>query len=97
MSASLPKTSYFKMVDVWLLFCIAIIFITIIFHAVIDYALQYELSPTRSATVKPLGNNDYAEPPKSDTFIYMLIMASRIIVLASFILFNIIYWSYILI
>ncbi|KAK8752214.1 hypothetical protein OTU49_012524, partial [Cherax quadricarinatus] len=27
-SASLPKTSYFKMVDVWLLFCIAITFLT---------------------------------------------------------------------
>ncbi|KAF2345820.1 Neurotransmitter-gated ion-channel transmembrane domain, partial [Trinorchestia longiramus] len=37
-SSSLPKTSYFKMVDVWLLFCIGMIFIIIIFHAIIDRA-----------------------------------------------------------
>lgn len=40
-SASLPKTSYFKMVDIWLLFCIILIFFIIIFHAIIDLHVDY--------------------------------------------------------
>ncbi|MPC11863.1 Glycine receptor subunit alpha-4 [Portunus trituberculatus] len=40
-SASLPKTSYFKMVDIWLLFCIIIIFFIIIFHTIIDLHVDY--------------------------------------------------------
>ncbi|XP_069159991.1 LOW QUALITY PROTEIN: uncharacterized protein [Procambarus clarkii] len=35
-SASLPKTSYFKMVDVWLLSSIFFIFIIIVIHTIID-------------------------------------------------------------
>lgn len=40
-SASLPKTSYFKMVDIWLLFCIVLIFFIILFHTVIDLHVDY--------------------------------------------------------
>lgn len=40
-SASLPKTSYFKMVDIWLLFCIFVIFFIIIFHTIIDLHVDY--------------------------------------------------------
>lgn len=40
-SASLPKTSYFKMVDIWLLFCILLIFLIIIFHTIIDLHVDY--------------------------------------------------------
>ncbi|XP_047478007.1 glycine receptor subunit beta-like [Penaeus chinensis] len=32
----LPKTSYFKMVDIWLLFCIILTFVIIIWHTVLD-------------------------------------------------------------
>ncbi|KAF2364671.1 Neurotransmitter-gated ion-channel transmembrane domain [Trinorchestia longiramus] len=39
-SSSLPKTSYFKMVDIWLLFCIGVIFLIIICHALIDAILS---------------------------------------------------------
>ena len=35
-AASLPKTSYFKRIDIWLLFCIFSTFLTIIFHILID-------------------------------------------------------------
>lgn len=31
-SETLPKTSYFKMVDIWLFFCIVIIFMVILIH-----------------------------------------------------------------
>ena len=41
-SASLPKTSYFKMVDIWLLFCIMLIFVIILFHTVIDLNIIYK-------------------------------------------------------
>ncbi|KAG7166403.1 Glycine receptor subunit alphaZ1-like [Homarus americanus] len=40
-STSLPKTSYFKMVDIWLLFCIVLIFFIIIFHTIIDFHVDY--------------------------------------------------------
>ncbi|KAK3883306.1 hypothetical protein Pcinc_012343 [Petrolisthes cinctipes] len=43
-STSLPKTSYFKMVDVWLLFCISLIFFVIVFHVIIDMATEGKLS-----------------------------------------------------
>ncbi|KAK4314330.1 hypothetical protein Pmani_014362 [Petrolisthes manimaculis] len=39
-SSSLPKTAYFKMVDVWLIFCIGITFLTIIFHLVVDIVVN---------------------------------------------------------
>nr|XP_045624218.1 uncharacterized protein LOC123774134 [Procambarus clarkii] len=38
-SNSLPNTSYFKMVDIWLLFCVGITFLVIIFHILIDNRL----------------------------------------------------------
>ncbi|XP_042235290.1 uncharacterized protein LOC121874999 [Homarus americanus] len=41
-STSLPKTSYFKMVDIWLLFCIVLIFLIIIWHTVIDLHVEYK-------------------------------------------------------
>ncbi|KAF2363479.1 Neurotransmitter-gated ion-channel transmembrane domain [Trinorchestia longiramus] len=44
-SSSLPKTSYFKMVDIWLLFCIGVIFLIIIFHALVDASLSYSDTP----------------------------------------------------
>ena len=47
-SASLPKTSYFKMVDIWLLFCILVIFIIIIFHTLIDFQVDYGDFPAAS-------------------------------------------------
>lgn len=35
-AAALPNTSYFKMVDVWLLFCIFATFLVIVFHVLVD-------------------------------------------------------------
>lgn len=40
MAASLPKTSYFKLVDIWLLFCIFSTFLIIVFHILIDVLLH---------------------------------------------------------
>ncbi|XP_071539015.1 uncharacterized protein [Panulirus ornatus] len=50
-SSSLPQTSYFKMVDIWLLFCVGITFLVIIFHILIDNRLFSQSNQTK---VKPL-------------------------------------------
>ncbi|XP_064079627.1 LOW QUALITY PROTEIN: uncharacterized protein LOC135196740 [Macrobrachium nipponense] len=102
-SESLPKTSYFKMVDVWLLFCIGITFLIIIFHAIIDNAIHKrpskeggETSASSKVAWKPILS-------KSKAFCVMgtrdnagerLVKYSKIIVLISFIFFNIVYWGY---
>ncbi|XP_076061383.1 uncharacterized protein LOC143037151 [Oratosquilla oratoria] len=49
-SDSLPKTSYFKMVDVWLLFCIISTFLVIIFHIIIDLIYFKSVSSSSSTT-----------------------------------------------
>ncbi|KAG7169454.1 Gamma-aminobutyric acid receptor subunit beta-1-like 2 [Homarus americanus] len=54
-SSSLPKTSYFKMVDIWLLFCVGITFLVIIFHILIDNRL---FSQAKKTQVKPFGKSD---------------------------------------
>ncbi|KAK7081121.1 hypothetical protein SK128_027947 [Halocaridina rubra] len=41
-SSTLPMTSYFKMVDIWLLFCVMVTFLVIIFHMLIDNRLFKE-------------------------------------------------------
>ncbi|KAK4315441.1 hypothetical protein Pmani_013358 [Petrolisthes manimaculis] len=54
-STSLPKTSYFKMVDVWLLFSISLIFFVILFHVLIDLARDGKLSTSSSSSNKGSG------------------------------------------
>ncbi len=36
-SASLPKTSYMKMIDVWMIFCFLLPFVVVILHTVVEY------------------------------------------------------------
>ncbi|XP_071548102.1 uncharacterized protein [Panulirus ornatus] len=42
-SNSLPKTSYFKLVDVWLFFAIVMIFVVVLLQTLIDFSLQMML------------------------------------------------------
>ncbi|KAK3850714.1 hypothetical protein Pcinc_042595 [Petrolisthes cinctipes] len=51
-SSSLPKTSYFKMVDIWLLFCVGITFLVIIFHVLIDNRFVTEMATNSQSKVK---------------------------------------------
>lgn len=37
---NLPKTSYYKMIDYWLIFCLNILIVTFTFHTAIGYALE---------------------------------------------------------
>ncbi|KAG7162460.1 Glycine receptor subunit alpha-4-like 4, partial [Homarus americanus] len=107
-SASLPKTSYFKMVDVWLLFCIIIGFIIIIFHTIIDYSLKKHHSGDRvspfPAPVKglhiPITDRHVTQTSINAFLKYLgfgksiegLIVISRLNILAIFTFFNLIYW-----
>ncbi|XP_076046337.1 uncharacterized protein LOC143028315 [Oratosquilla oratoria] len=98
-STSLPKTSYFKMVDIWLLFCIAIIFIIIVFHAIIDIKVNEEaFFPSVPVKVNPMTNPDplfgAVLPEKSQT--QKLVLFARSFMLTVFVVFNVIYWGYIL-
>ena len=36
----MPKTSYYKMIDYWLIFCLNILIVTFTFHTAIGYALE---------------------------------------------------------
>lgn len=108
-SSSLPKTSYFKMVDVWLLFCIVISFLIIIFHAIIDNSLDDSIpgvvsSPLPVLTkVKPVTESPLVVSSplplrsykKVNNITQGFILIARYTVIVLFILFNLIYWSYI--
>lgn len=59
-SSSLPKTSYFKMVDIWLLFCIIVIFFIIIFHTIIDLHVDYGEMSNKDSTSSKSAWNDLA-------------------------------------
>ncbi|XP_068220335.1 uncharacterized protein [Palaemon carinicauda] len=43
-SNSLPKTSYFKLVDIWLFFAIVMIFIVVLLQTLIDFSAQGDFS-----------------------------------------------------
>ena len=62
---SMPRTAYVKMIDIWLLFCLTIPLLEIIFHAILDkYRYELELEEeellgisklSRSLTLAPGG------------------------------------------
>ncbi|KAG0726719.1 Gamma-aminobutyric acid receptor subunit rho-3 [Chionoecetes opilio] len=67
-SSSLPKTSYFKMVDVWLLSSIFFIFIIIVLHTIIDRVREWEPTAQVDASGTPprkLGETTPASSEKS--------------------------------
>ncbi|XP_068226308.1 uncharacterized protein [Palaemon carinicauda] len=53
-SSSLPQTSYFKMVDIWLLFCVMMTFLVIIFHILIDKRYSQD---TRVKSIVPFSDD----------------------------------------
>ncbi|XP_071542888.1 uncharacterized protein [Panulirus ornatus] len=106
-SASLPKTSYFKMVDVWLLFCIVMSFLIIIFHAIIDNSLGDAIpglapssfpAPVQVLPLSPGSSSstkNYQSHARINSFTRRLINISRLSLMVLVFLFNLIYWSYI--
>ena len=110
MSASLPKTSYFKMVDLWLIFCISITFITIIFHVVVDNVMHGEPSPggstvwVNSVAKSKLGpvvpghmaTAGTPSVPGREVLGKRVVIATKVMVPVGFIIFNSCYWCYIM-
>ncbi|XP_071530537.1 uncharacterized protein [Panulirus ornatus] len=107
-SESLPKTSYFKMVDVWLLFCIVMSFLIIIFHVIIDNSLV-DITPGMTGSsplsiptkVMPLAKEItpsislFKSHPGLNKNTRYLIAISQSSVFILFVLFSFIYWGYI--
>nr|XP_053628087.1 uncharacterized protein LOC128685552 [Cherax quadricarinatus] len=109
-SATLPKTSYFKMVDVWILFCIVMSFIIIIFHTIIDKLVDdtasalpplTKVSPAAAAAAAAAAAVDGRPPNTTSRSLRNFntargfILFSRSSLVAIFAVFNFIYWSYI--
>ena len=42
-SASLPKTSYMKMIDIWMIFCFLLPFFEVILHTLVEYCTEDEM------------------------------------------------------
>ncbi|XP_068226093.1 uncharacterized protein [Palaemon carinicauda] len=97
-SASLPKTSYFKMVDIWLLFCVMMTFVVIIFHILIDNRL------TEDAKVQVLSKFPEEVPIMQKLFTWSpkmtverLEVVAKVTLLVLIVAFIIIYISFIFI
>ncbi|KAG7165420.1 Glycine receptor subunit alpha-2-like 3 [Homarus americanus] len=97
--SSLPKTSYIKMVDVWLLACIGIVFVVVIFHASIDYYVRQQdpQGKTGHPIVRPT-RNKWTSNMKDDPKWKMkrLILTSRLTIPAVAFVFSVLYCVYIL-
>ncbi|XP_069189192.1 uncharacterized protein [Procambarus clarkii] len=95
-SESLPKTSYFKMVDIWLIFCIGITFLVIIYHALVDSLLNPGSTPVSHVwQVTPILSKTFKTKMNSDGRIMKMVLFTKITVPLVFFIFNIGYWGYI--
>ncbi|XP_047736394.1 glycine receptor subunit alpha-2 [Hyalella azteca] len=106
-SASLPKTSYFKMVDIWLLFCIFAIFLIIAFHAVIDNYIDYGSSINSGGHYETMvtawTNKDEIKTVKEilrtgtdgvmANKLHIWIVASKVVTFFLSAVFNFVYWG----
>ncbi|XP_018025233.2 glutamate-gated chloride channel subunit beta [Hyalella azteca] len=115
-SNSLPKTSYFKLVDIWLFFSIVIIFMIVLFQTLGEYFSYDSLIPAkdddkvyvlkvlktasetkndsawsrlRSASWFRNSRRRFRQIPKN----IKILLAGRIIVPLTYLIFNIVYWS----
>ncbi|CAL4133301.1 unnamed protein product, partial [Meganyctiphanes norvegica] len=87
-SASLPKASYVKFLDIWLMFCIILLVTVVMFHTLIDHFYN---KTSRTISVSPLEGQKIM---KNNRSIYInLVLISRIGIPLIFFIFNIIYWS----
>ncbi|XP_042216680.1 glutamate-gated chloride channel alpha-like [Homarus americanus] len=95
-AASLPKTSYLKAIDVWLLCCIIILVLIIVSHIVTDFVTDFDTTikvfPAKAA-MSPSSRRD--RNCNIQNFGPMLIHLMRILVPVNFFIFNIIYWLFV--
>lgn len=58
-SNSLPKTSYFKLVDVWLFFSIVMIFNVVMLQTLVDFSQQAFINKGGRLAAAFVGGNNY--------------------------------------
>lgn len=104
-SESLPKTSYFKMVDIWLLFCIIVIFLIIVFHSIIDNYIDYDDGPDAVVSFATIDEEKKRNSTKivdlikhgtqgsSYKKLHLWIFISRVVTFVLIVVFNIAYWG----
>lgn len=94
------------MVDVWLIFCIGITFVVIIYHAIVDSVANSDsagasLSPVvpKLSYVRPFDKNMNYKLPHGPKFpkinAHSLVLFTKITTPLVFFIFNICYWGYI--
>ena len=97
--STLPLTAYVKMIDVWFIFCIVVLFFIIIFHVMVEY-----LGDDTSTSVVPLTkleNENYSPIskfslkvfPAQKTLHFVRVIMVPVVVLV----FLIVYWAAMLI
>ena len=60
---SMPRTSYIKMIDIWLIFCLLIPLVEVLFHAMLDkYRYEIELKDTGVVRLSKVGPDMTTEP-----------------------------------
>ncbi|XP_066941354.1 uncharacterized protein [Macrobrachium rosenbergii] len=95
-SSSLPQTSYFKMVDIWLLFCVMVTFLVILFHILIDKRFSQQTQVKNVSPFSPDGKtmiNRYFEKATSMSLETLEFLAKVIV----FILFVVFIVSYVVV
>ncbi|XP_071544757.1 uncharacterized protein [Panulirus ornatus] len=94
-SNSLPKTSYFKMVDVWLFFSVVIIFLMIILQTLVEFFSLGKVFHIRKRNnviqMKPPPGAHTEEPGLSVSLGILLL--GRILIPVIVVIFNSVYWG----
>ncbi|CAL4245809.1 unnamed protein product, partial [Meganyctiphanes norvegica] len=97
-SSVLPPTAYIKMIDIWFFFCITLLFFIILFHVFIEYIdtgfpLLKSLKHAPVNPKSPMIPTENVKAKKSE----MVSITVRIFVIPIIvIIFNIVFWSCIL-
>ncbi|XP_071537664.1 uncharacterized protein [Panulirus ornatus] len=96
-AASLPKTSYLKAIDIWLLYCIIVLVIIIVSHIFTDFVTNLnkpmKVLPAKTAVSKSSKFESFKTTPKN--LGPALIRLMRILIPISFFIFNGFYWMFV--
>ncbi|XP_066980291.1 uncharacterized protein [Macrobrachium rosenbergii] len=65
-SNSLPKTSYFKFIDIWLFFAMVAIFVVVLLQTLVDYSAQGDFSGIKGCLSKTAEKLQRKEPSGTD-------------------------------
>lgn len=91
-SSSLPVTAYVKMVDMWFLYCISLLFVIIVCHTLAGYKVQ-QVFPMGDLRNKGLVNNFVPQRP-SGLAPEKVLATTRVYVVPPIVLvFNAAYWA----